>query len=1165
VVELRPDDPAARERLASLLLETGEGSEALDCYRIIAEGGAEDARAFRKLAEVAAGLERIDPAIGWYRKSLEIDPAQPETLNDLGMLLSENGIYEDGADCLKAAVALQPQLDRAYHNLAGTYHSQGRYEEALAAYERALDIVPFDALTISDFIAICNYRVQNDPDFVPRLHAQYQRALAPERASAFKTHGNDRRAGRRLRVGYVSPDFRQHSVAFFIEPVIAGRSRRRFEVYCYSDVARPDGKTRALEAIADQWRDISGKGDDAVVLQIRKEEIDILVDLDGHCAGNRLAVFARKPAPVQLTYLGYPATTGLAEIDYRLTDGEADPPDAEDAWYSEELVRIPGVFLCYRPPESAPPVSAPTDTPEGITFGSFNELSKVSPEVVRAWSRILAEVPDSKLFLKATALDDPRTRQRVAAWFEDRGVAAARIQLLGRTASLEEHLALYQRVDIALDTFPYNGTTTTCEALYMGVPVITLRGATHAGRVGTTLLRALELDPYITTSEDAYVAAVVSLAKDPGRRAELRASLRNRMMESPLTDAPGFVARLETIYLQLWERWRDAVDDLKGHRDAGSAGSGKAVVGALEIELADGIRILVPDDLDQLTPYVLLEQEDWLEDEIGFVRSVLAPGMRVLDVGANHGVYTLSAAGHVGEEGRVWSFEPASLTARWLSASVAKNGFENTRLMKLALSDSPGKIKLSTHSGSEFGRLVADPEQKQPGELVDVVRLDDCARQFGIADVDFVKLDAEGAEKQILTGGSRFFAEESPLVMFEVRSSDEPDLALVEQFVALGYRIYRLIPGIGLLAPLDAPETMDAFALNLFACKADRAKLLAEAGLLAPGAPSETDAFMAGADAVWGFLLAKTYSKEFVSKWRADLAAADAAESAVLVECLGFYVGAHAAGADPARRHGSLLAAQSACQRPVSERFLGALLHSRARIAWELGERMKAFEVLGQILDFGAEQSPWLTAGPVLAASPHFDDIDPGGRLSAWCEAAVLDQYQCLAAFSSYYLDDKHSELAERLRRSGFQRPEMERRRLLTRLRATARRPAPCAISDGGFVLLAGANSNNLLDRGDEDLAVADFPGAGRFGYRLDTRLRLLFGNNDLDLYFGKKIHHVFGAAIELRVALLPAKAFDFGRGHSGNADLGQRFPDIVQLEGFDDGFNLLHDSNPFV
>jgi hypothetical protein len=206
---------------------------------------------------------------------------------------------------------------------------------------------------------------------------------------------------------------------------------------------------------------------------------------------------------------------------------------------------------------------------------------------------------------------------------------------------------------------------------------------------------------------------------------------------------------------------------------------------------------------------------------------------------------------------------------------------------------------------------------------------------------------------------------------------------------------------------------------------------------------------MAGADGTWDFLLAKTYSKKFVPKWRADLAAADAAESAVFMETLGFYVGAHAAGAGPARRHSSLLAAQHACQGPVSEHFLGALLHSRARIAWELGERMKALEVLAQILDLGGEDSPWITTGPVLPASPYFDDFDPDGRLSAWCKAAVLDQFQCLVAFSSYYLDDKYPELAERLRRSGFQRPEMERRRLLTHLRRGVRVTDP---SPGVFV-----------------------------------------------------------------------------------------------------------------
>jgi predicted O-linked N-acetylglucosamine transferase (SPINDLY family) len=559
VIELSPDDNVARERLGGLLLEIGEGDAALDCYKALAERNADDAQVFRRLAEAAVRLNLPSQAIAWYRRSLEIDPRQPETCNNFGVLLRSTGRCEEAVKNLKAAISLSPDLDQAFHNLGNTYHLQGRYDEAVEAYQSALEIAPFDSTTISNLIGICNYRVQKDPDFVARLHARYRRALAPERARATTAHGNDRCTDRRLRVGYVSPDFRQHSVAYFIEPVIVGHDRRRFEVYCYSDVARPDNLTRALETIADQWRDISGQDDDAVVSQIREDEIDILVDLDGHCADNRLPVFAQKPAPVQVTYLGYPATTGLPEMDYRLTDSVADPADAQDQWYSEGLVRIAGTFLCYRPPETAPPVSASSNEPQAVTFGSFSELSKVSPEVVRAWARILQEVAGSNLFLKSAALGDPSTKQRVKAWFEEVGIAPARIELLGRTDSLEEHLALYQRVDVALDTFPYNGTTTTCEALYMGVPVITLRGATHAGRVGATLLSAMALDGYIAPSEDAYVRAAVSLAGDPEKRAQLRNMLRNRLLGSTLTDARAFVTELDSIYLRLWARWRDRV------------------------------------------------------------------------------------------------------------------------------------------------------------------------------------------------------------------------------------------------------------------------------------------------------------------------------------------------------------------------------------------------------------------------------------------------------------------------------------------------------------------------------------------------------------------------------------------------------------------------------
>lgn len=301
-------------------------------------------------------------------------------------------------------------------------------------------------------------------------------------------------------------------------------------------------------------------GDAEVEALIRLDGIDVLVDLSGHTVGNRLPVFARKPAPVQVTYLGYPNTTGLDAMDYRVTDALTDPPGWGEHIHSEELIRLEEGFLCYQPLQSCPDIRghAASESGEGVVFGSFNELLKVTADTVAAWCEILERVPGSRLTIKGTTLGDEGTRKRVLDRFSERGVDAARVHLVGRTPTLEEHLALYNDIDVALDTFPYNGTTTTCEALWMGVPVVTQFGRLHASRVGLSLLTQLGLDDLVTESAEAYVERAVALAGDEARRRALRGELRDRMRGSSLMDAERFTRKLEAAYRDMWSRACDA-------------------------------------------------------------------------------------------------------------------------------------------------------------------------------------------------------------------------------------------------------------------------------------------------------------------------------------------------------------------------------------------------------------------------------------------------------------------------------------------------------------------------------------------------------------------------------------------------------------------------------
>jgi predicted O-linked N-acetylglucosamine transferase (SPINDLY family) len=347
-----------------------------------------------------------------------------------------------------------------------------------------------------------------------------------------------------------------HSVAYFLEPLVSHHDTDRFEIVMYSGVKQPDSLTERFQKLAALWRDVSRMPDDQFRDTVRSDNLDILVDLTGHAGGSRLTVIGQRLAPVQVSYLGYPGTTGLRTMDYRITDDHADP-EGSDAWHTEELIRLAGGFLCYSPIFAAPSPGPLPGTGNGfITFGSFNNIAKLSVPAISLWARILHASSGSRLYLKAPALADPGGRQRIESQFSKHGIPGDRLVLKGWTSGTGEHLMHYTKVDIALDTFPYNGTTTTCEALWMGVPVVTLAGAAHAGRVGVSLLSSTGLTDLIATNEDNYVEIATRLANDRESLTTLRSNLRSRMQESPLCDAKRIVREIENAYQSMFAKYR---------------------------------------------------------------------------------------------------------------------------------------------------------------------------------------------------------------------------------------------------------------------------------------------------------------------------------------------------------------------------------------------------------------------------------------------------------------------------------------------------------------------------------------------------------------------------------------------------------------------------------
>jgi predicted O-linked N-acetylglucosamine transferase (SPINDLY family) len=549
--------------LGAALKNQGELDEALTAYRKATEISPDLAEARYNLGNALKALGRLDEAVAAYRHAIRIQPGLLQAHCNLGNALCDQGKLDEAVGAFRRAIRIKPDHAPTHLNLGGALLEQGKIDQAVAACRAAIRLKPDFAEARSNLAFSLNFADDISVGEVFETHREWDVSHGRQKPAPDAhpdVHLNDRSLGRRLKVGYVSPDFRLHSVAHFLEPLFRSHDRDEVEVFCYSEVSAPDAVTERFKRLADRWTTTVGMSDDALTDGIRNDGIDILVDLAGHTSRNRLPVFARKPAPVQVTWLGYPNTTGLGTIDYRLVDAVTDPEGDADAFASEALVRLPGGFLCYGAREDAPtPGPAPCLTTGSVTFGSFNNIAKLSGATLDVWARLLTRLPTARLLLKGKPFIEAATRTICLDRLAERGVAADRIELV---AWLPEraHLALYDGIDIALDPFPYNGTTTTCEALWMGVPVVTLRGDRHAGRVGASLLAQVGLSDLIADSVEAYVATAAALAGDPLRLSELRHSLRPRMAASPLCDAPAFARKVEAAYRTMWQRWCEAPD-----------------------------------------------------------------------------------------------------------------------------------------------------------------------------------------------------------------------------------------------------------------------------------------------------------------------------------------------------------------------------------------------------------------------------------------------------------------------------------------------------------------------------------------------------------------------------------------------------------------------------
>ena len=552
---LLPDDAQASYYLACALRDGGIDQEATAHFRRAVALKPNDVDALFALGENLNRCGDLEQALSAYRRVLELDPNSVEALNNLGNIMKAAGELTEALIYFRRALDINPQLALLHGNIGSTLLEQGFIFEAAASCQLCLDIDPGFVAAHSNLLFAQNYLCNRSAGELAVEASRFGDAVVRQ-AQTFTTWSTRLEGDRILRVGLVSGDLREHPVGFFLERMLmelVERAPRRVEIYAYFNNSKIDAVSTRLKDCCTVWRNVENLPDEKLAWQIRDDNIDVLIDLSGHTARNRLGVFAWKPAPVQATWLGYFATTGVTAVDYLIADPWTVPVD-DEAHFVERIVRLPETYICFTPPDVKLDVGPLPALSSGIiTFGNFNQLAKMNDDVVALWSRVLKNVPTGRLFLKTRQLNDEKTRRAVVERFAAQGIDSARLIVEG-SAPRKDLLASYSMVDIALDPFPYPGGTTSIESLWMGVPVLSLKGDRFLSRIGESILQNAGLSDWIAADPDDFVDRAVRHAADIDGLSGLRNGLREQVLASPLFDAKRFAKHFEDLLLSMWNQ-----------------------------------------------------------------------------------------------------------------------------------------------------------------------------------------------------------------------------------------------------------------------------------------------------------------------------------------------------------------------------------------------------------------------------------------------------------------------------------------------------------------------------------------------------------------------------------------------------------------------------------
>ncbi|MBF0195307.1 MAG: tetratricopeptide repeat protein [Magnetococcales bacterium] len=547
-LSLDPNLAGVHNNLGLAYKEQGKFVLALESYHKAISIDPNFGAVFNNLGLVQNELGELDEANKSYKKAISIQPSFAQAYNNLGLTLKEQLKTDEAEYFLKKAVALKPNFAGAHNNLGLVLKDQGKLTQAIVSFQKALAINPRYEKAHSNFLFTISYYVMFDSEQTLQAHLQWDKHHGQQEVKKTYLHKASGDKNKKLNIGYISSDFKRHPVAAFMHNILQGHNKNQFKIFCYSGVKYPDNITSNFKKIADIWQDTTGLSDTMLADNIYRDKIDILIDLSGHTNNNRLKVFAKKPAPIQATYLGYCNTTGLHAMDYWLTDNVLTPVDSCEKSV-ETILPLSGCWVCYQPYDTVPVEMSKREPDDGVVFGSFNQISKLTDNVVKLWSSILSQTPNSKLLLKTKYLNNPNSQKTVLNKFLKNGIEAKRIILQGSSKS---YMKEYGLIDIALDPFPRTGGATTCDALWMGVPVITLAGKRMIERQGASILTAIGKSNWIAQSDEEYAKKAIELAQQGIRNSDMRVELHNIVANSSLCDPQNFVADLESAYRKMW-------------------------------------------------------------------------------------------------------------------------------------------------------------------------------------------------------------------------------------------------------------------------------------------------------------------------------------------------------------------------------------------------------------------------------------------------------------------------------------------------------------------------------------------------------------------------------------------------------------------------------------